>query len=169
MGRGEGGDRQKGKGKRERKKKRKEKERDGNQRGRRGEFSLAKSGNQAAGDRNSSSGFSDSPNQCKQLDIAGNISFLRAARRSTAKRAQTTTTASKVDRFLGEQSGKDGGRKKRAPHPSESLSYLPFPYRLPPSANRSSYTVPESSPPPPSSAAVPRPRSLSLSLLFSYL
>lgn len=43
-------------------------------------------------DRNSSSGFSDRPNQCKQLDIAGNISFLRAARRSTAKRAQTTAT-----------------------------------------------------------------------------
>lgn len=41
-------------------------------------------------DRNSSSGFSDRPNQCKQLDIAGNISFLRAVRRSTAKRAQTT-------------------------------------------------------------------------------
>lgn len=37
-------------------------------------------------DRNRSSGFSDRPNQCKQLDIAGNISFLRAARRSTAKR-----------------------------------------------------------------------------------
>ncbi|KYN39357.1 hypothetical protein ALC56_06283, partial [Trachymyrmex septentrionalis] len=33
------------------------------------------------------------PNQCKQLDIAGNISFLRTARRSTAKRAQTTATA----------------------------------------------------------------------------
>lgn len=43
-------------------------------------------------DRNRSPGFSDRPNQCKQLDIAGNISFLRAVRRSTAKRAQTTTT-----------------------------------------------------------------------------
>lgn len=47
-------------------------------------------------DRNRSSGFSDRPNQCKQLDIAGNISFLRAALRSTAKRAQTTTTSSKA-------------------------------------------------------------------------
>lgn len=52
-------------------------------------------------DRNRSPGFSDRPNQCKQLDIAGNISFLRAVRRSTAKRAETTTTtmtASKVAR-----------------------------------------------------------------------
>jgi len=107
----------------------------------------------SAWDRNRSSGFSDRPNQCKQLDIAGNISFLRAARRSTAKRAQTTTTTTTttmttttttgVGRWLGcckehrrkggRPCGQEGGKEKRKRIPvlGESLSCLrirrPFP------------------------------------------
>jgi hypothetical protein len=61
-------------------------------------------------DGNRSSGFSDRANQCKQLDIAGNISFLRAARRSTAKRAQTVTGRRE--------------KRKRVPVLGESLSCL---------------------------------------------
>ncbi|KYQ48473.1 hypothetical protein ALC60_12529, partial [Trachymyrmex zeteki] len=65
------------------------------------------------------------PNQCKQLDIAGNISFLRTARRSTAKRAQTTTTASKVV-------GGSKKKRKRIPVVGESLPchFVSPPYEI---------------------------------------
>ncbi|KYM86397.1 hypothetical protein ALC53_04097 [Atta colombica] len=66
------------------------------------------------------------PNQCKQLDIAGNISFLRTVRRSTAKRAQTMATASKV---VGEGSKK---KRKRIPVVGESLPchFVSPPYEI---------------------------------------
>ncbi|KYN22899.1 putative cytochrome P450 6a13 [Trachymyrmex cornetzi] len=65
------------------------------------------------------------PNQCKQLDIAGNISFLRTARRSTAKRAQTTATASKVV-------GGSKKKRKRIPVVGESLPchFVSPPYEI---------------------------------------
>lgn len=97
-------------------------------------------------DRNRSSGFSDRPNQCKQLDIAGNISFLRAALRSTAKRAQTTTTtgvegsrdarAARRSECRRKTASWEGGKKKRKRIPvvGESLPCHSVPPRRSPQA-----------------------------------